>query len=595
MKHILIFFLSEIHVRNNALPNSTYKRSNGEEFTVIQTNETAIRALSDMLYERHEQIDCIFYFLSSRVKTAITYTDDEGKARTITQQDFFMARMKQEYGDLPCIPIAFDETLHPEMGIEQVTNMAQDIIDYVHHQGWTSQDVLLHADMTGGPRNAAMMMLSVMQLLKYDGFMAGEVLYSYKPDAVVKIENATDVYRMFNLVSGTDEFVNFGSVEEIERYFINRDQSPELRHLLNTMRDFSDAIRICRPAIMRRTVVNLQEALESFEEKANKTLPELLFSKILKVFKKEYEGLLEPPVKRLEIIKWCVRHGFLQQAMTLCTEWLPAYIIDHRICYPVQRDSIQNACLAEKRENWKSWEQYFIGTFYRNNKKNISPIKVIRKNIMIAIQTYQVYQDIDMAILLVRVPVLRDWLRPLFLEYELAFVIFRSCHRPEVTNSLLRQQTPMIHKALECIWRGASKNQGYTKTFIEFLKKFKIQKFWQHVNVLDMDSLSETLGHNLNEAAQELADLNQSQVSDKPVLKGNSKWRQRGLQYHKMYINGIINSKYTEDDMLAVLKDFFWIRTTRNSINHAEDSAISTAQDISWLITKAIERIEGLK
>lgn len=591
MKHILIFFLSEIHVRNNVLPKSTYKRSNGEEFTVIQTNETAIRALWDMLNKRREQIDCIFYFLSSRVKTAITYTDDEGKARTITQQDFFMARMKQEYGDLPCIPIAFDETLHPEMGIEQVTNMAQDIIDYVHRQGWTSQDVLLHADMTGGPRNAAMMMLSVMQLLKYDGFMAGEVLYSYKPDAVVKIENATDVYRMFNLVSGADEFVNFGSVEEIERYFINRDQSPELRHLLNTMRDFSDAIRICRPAIMRRTVVNLQEALESFEEKANKTLPELLFSKILKVFKKEYEGLLEPPVKRLEIIKWCVRHGFLQQAMTLCTEWLPAYIIDHQICYPVQRDSIQNTCIAERRENWKSWEQYFINEFYQS--AGISGTALSAKNvcnhIKNAMQSYQGHQDIGMAVS--TSPVLQEVLRSFFQEYNQASYIIKRYKKVDFAITEIQQRTPMIYRALRGIWRHALKNPRVTSSFPEFLRTIRMRKFWNYMRTLDVEALGEILQCNFTIMGQVL----KQPLQDETILQGNHKWQQRGRKYHTMYLNGIITSRYTEDKMLSVLKDFFWIRTTRNSINHAEDSAISTAQDISWLITKAIERIEALE
>ena len=66
--------------------------------------------------------------------------------------------------------------------------------------------------MTGGFRHSSMMMLSIMQLLKYRGIKIGEVLYSDPNKNNPIVYQATEIQRMFTLITGADEFVKFGSV-----------------------------------------------------------------------------------------------------------------------------------------------------------------------------------------------------------------------------------------------------------------------------------------------------------------------------------------------------------------------------------------------
>lgn len=600
-KHILIFFLSEVHAHRETheLSVLTYERKNGEPQTVIQTNETALRALMDMVEEKGEKINCIFYFASSRVKGPFTYKDQQGIMQTTTQQDFFLQRVQREYEDIPCIPISFDETKQPEMGIEQVTNMAQDIMAKITKEQWPIEDVRLHADMTGGPRTAAMMMLSVMQLLKYDGIVVDNVLYSYKNRDRVSVEDATDVYGMFNLVSGADEFVNFGSVEEIERYFENRQQSPELQKLLWTMRDFSDAIRVCSPFLIRKHVNSLKKALDTFEQKENKSLPELLFSKILTVFKKEYAGLLEEPVTRLNIISWCVRKGYLQQAMTMCTEWLPEYIVSHEICYPVDTN-ISSACTTSKRYDWVSWQQYFINVFVRAHKKKSIPQhplskKAIRRRMIDAIQVYRRERNIDNAVALL--PGFRTALLQFFNEYDRSSLIFSNYDPYTLENEL--KKVPYIYRTIWLQWENKKRNSAYKKNFYEVLFKFKINKMWEILETMNADDLSYIFSYPLpiNPIEPSVSPATTSDIISPNIaslLQGDNKWKARGKQYHQMFVNGIIGSRYDEETMLTVLKEFFWIRTTRNEMNHASNDNVAAAPDIALRIRSIVERLETL-
>ena len=84
--------------------------------------------------------------------------------------------------------------------------------------------------------------------------------------------------------------------------------------------------------------------LFSFQEK--------IFLRILKVFKAEYGGLLKEDFTNLDIIRWCVEKDYLQQALTLCTEWIPSeivigiFFILSKIRFP--RNALGKKCLTKR-------------------------------------------------------------------------------------------------------------------------------------------------------------------------------------------------------------------------------------------------------
>ena len=372
MKHIMLLFLSEVHLnRDRTLSVSRYKNLDGTMIYCVQTNESAVRRTADILQKQGERLDCLFYFSTKRTQEEICYIDEVGDERTMTHEDLFLERVRSFVPH--CIRIDYDERSQTEESIRQVLQMADTIRTFMDELSWQPEEVALHADFTGGFRHASMMMLSVMQLLKYRGIRTMGVLYSNRYEE--QVENVNDIYRMFNLISGADEFINFGSTREIMAYMEGAKQTAETKLLLETMRDFTNAVRICRTGQMAPLAKKLQEALRNFEQAGAVSLQEKIFLRILEVFKWEYGSLLKEDFTNFDIIRWCVEKGYLQQAMTLCSEWIPGEIVGRRIFYPV-KDSIIADCNRQKA-NYQTWQQYFLNalTVERWQKKRKASLK----------------------------------------------------------------------------------------------------------------------------------------------------------------------------------------------------------------------------
>ena len=121
-----------------------------------------------------------------------------------------------------------------------------------------------------------MMMLSVMQLLKYRGIRTMSVLYSNRNEQTGRKCNRHLPH--VQLISGADEFINFGSTREITAYMEGSEQTRETKRLLQTMRDFTNAVRICRTGKITPLAKKLQEALRDFEQAGAVSLQEKIFS-----------------------------------------------------------------------------------------------------------------------------------------------------------------------------------------------------------------------------------------------------------------------------------------------------------------------------
>lgn len=215
--------------------------------------------------------------------------------------------------------------------------------------------------------------VSPVRLLKYRGIDIGEVLYSDPREPIVF--RATEIQRMFSLINGADEFVKFGSVEAIGEYFGSNRPEP-LNSLPNAMQSFSEAFKICRTSAIESELKNLGRHIQTFRECKARNIQSELFAKIIDTIQTEYGTLLEPDVKRLDIIRWCMRKGFWQQAMTLCTEWLPEELVDRGICKPKDR-SVANDAELDGLAFGRGWKQQLIIAYQgrRFNGTEEAPVK----------------------------------------------------------------------------------------------------------------------------------------------------------------------------------------------------------------------------
>lgn len=328
--NFLLLFLSY-----NSKDPSCY-RINDADVMTEHSNESAVRELAAYLQKRSQKIDKIFLFSSQATKKLL-------KSADITTVDFFKRRIKEFVPAENIITIDYDESNSMNAALSDIGEMGKSILaeaEKIQREQGADCPITIYADMTGGMRNASMMMLGVMRLLNFSGLQMGRILYSNweRNRDVNYVEDSQDVYRFFDLVAGATEFAKYGSVEKLADYYkidvfeqkpytaecnLNR----ELYELVNAMGYFAQSIKLCRYGDLEDACALLAEKIQAFTNLApqNYDANDKLFATLLPTIEESYKTVLSAH-DDLDIITWCVKQGHLQQAMTLYTERVPEFI-----------------------------------------------------------------------------------------------------------------------------------------------------------------------------------------------------------------------------------------------------------------------------
>jgi len=318
-ENILLMFLSDVKLRNGAIQPTQYKNLQGEE--TYTTNESAVRYLQQNL--QGAEITKIFIFASKAVRENVA-----GYSEEITHLDYFKRRVKKFLPNIEsCITSEtiynYSEDNSGAENLKSVAEMAEKIQSFASK---SHGEVILHTDLTGGMRHINMMMLDVIRLLEYSGVKIGKLIYSnFTTKTVEEIKN---IYDLFQLISGVEEFINFGSVKVLKNYYRNHSEkiSDALQKLLDAMENFAEAIKLCRYGQFKTAIEKLHDAINDFSADEN-NLNDILMARLVYRIKQEYENLIATRGNDdLKIIRWCVKKGYLQQAMTLYTERVPEYV-----------------------------------------------------------------------------------------------------------------------------------------------------------------------------------------------------------------------------------------------------------------------------
>lgn len=321
------------------------------------TNEAALKYISWKLKQDNKNLAAAFGFL----------TDE-------AQKDFsrFQALFADYDFNIEQVPLYNNGDLTGSF--KSICEMFDVLRGYINE----NEEVVIHIDITGGPRHSVMLMLALIQMIKFSGAKVGMVIYanvlrkkSQNDMQKGMIEDVGDIMDMFTLISGAEEFASIGNVSQIQKYFEPRGNiSWCLNSLLDCMEDFSETIRVCgNYKSMTEALAQLKNNIASYENflKANAgnlCEQELFFGKLLPTIKNEYAdimpygGINATPV---QIIRWCAKRKFLQQAVVFYTEWLPDYLIDSKLV-EVTDSNVSLECEKHKMD-WSSWKIYLFKSY----------------------------------------------------------------------------------------------------------------------------------------------------------------------------------------------------------------------------------------
>ena len=570
------------------------------------TNEAPVYSMARMLQEKGEKIDYIYGFSPNderKENFEIQIKGEEGKRPTYKNQvDFFQIFLKEccpalEQTDFRFIDFEYPtEHLDKECADQAIRAAAQIKAD-MHEEGFDWSDCRLYVDVTGGIRSAGMILSQIVQLLQHDGMTVEKFLYSdFHTDATPnRLFNIASLASLSHLIAGADAFVRYGNSLALEEYFDYDYESDAgrmstlsapLRKLLHAMHRYSDVMQICQVNEIKNVLVALKHALDEFSqhEIAEDSLKEKAFALMLDTIRNAYEDILryaedEEAALYYEMIRWCLKNGFTQQAMTLYVEWMPVYLEEKRVFYPTWREVMEEK-MADRQD--PSWQ------------KNVFAI-CTKELYALKRQEYCLdrFKDALDGMKTEEKDPLKSLDREIFAKgrEELRFLIENKENiekmRKEKDKVQYLERLPRLKELYKMIQEYPPKKKAMVKDFAALLQ---CKAGWKETcNALqEMGAEGKCRLYSLGKALSR-ADLPKN---------NNSTLEIRVAEFEAMLDEGIVQTDFKRADVLDLVADYRTIRKTRNDINHAGNIKGATAsmnrREVDELIGRCLDRIENM-
>ncbi|SUP43079.1 TM1812 family CRISPR-associated protein [Veillonella criceti] len=278
--------------------------------------------------------------------------------------------------------------------ISNVIQMAGRISSYVANVCDDDSDVYLHADITGGPRDAVMTILAIVRLAQYStpNLKIGQILYGNlnktETGRIGHVYDAKRIYDLFDIIAGAEEFSRFGSVKTLKDVFWAQGGSIDVEtkknaigNLVASMDQFADAVQISRRSQFEQSIQQLNRTLQEFDRvkakfdetykiyinksnpidlteterhslnaKANYDLVGLLTGRL----KQSYATIVnKEKIDVCDIISWCLDRRYIQQALSLYVECIPDYLVENGIIIVNKHTSVKKEAPSETRDTDK--------------------------------------------------------------------------------------------------------------------------------------------------------------------------------------------------------------------------------------------------
>ena len=577
------------------------------------TNEAPVYSMAKMLQEKGEKIDYIYGFSTNDERTphfeVKVFGEAEKRPPYKNQVDFFQSFMKECCSTLAKTDFRFIDFEYPTEDLDrecvrQAIHAAERIKKEMNDAGHRWSDCRLYVDVTGGIRSAGMILSQIVQLLQHDGMTVEKFIYSdfhgeaqsgKPPKNPNRLFNITALTSLSQLIAGADAFVKYGSSLTLEEYFDYDyennasgayELSEPLKKLLHAMHSYSDVMQICQVNEIKNVLVALKHALDEFSqhEIAEDSLKEKAFALMLDTIRNAYEDILryaedEEAALYYEMIRWCLKNGFTQQAMTLYVEWMPVYLEEKRVFYPTWREVMKEE-MADRQD--PSWQ------------KNVFAI-CTKELYALKRQEYCLdrFKDALERMKTEEKDPLKSLDREIFAKgrEELRFLIENKENiekmREEKDKVQYLERLPRLKELYKMIQEYPSKKKAMVKDFAALLQ---CKAGWKETcfALQKMGDEGQCKLYGLGKALSK-ADLPKN---------NNSTLEIRVAEFEAMLDEGIVQTDFKRADVLDLVADYRTIRKTRNDINHAGNIKGATAsmnrREVDELIGRCLDRIENM-
>lgn len=313
-----------------------------------------LEPVSKMILEREGSLDKIIILATKATKTKqefILESEEKTEKRNCSAIDFYKERMGLENEEKVEIVDLNEEKFTPAI-FDTV-----EIIRSIYAEKEPGDEFKLWIDTQGGFRNITLVRNAIISLLKSDNIEPSGI-YSVKfsrGEPLQKIINETETYKIFQFVSGINEFSRYGRAEQLEDYYnsISLSDKPEV---IGKMKEITEAIQMCNMIEFEEHLKELRNLVENRIDVSEKSLLNIFWKQI----ENDYGQLLEESCTGLDIVEWFYKKKFYQQAITYIESKLPREWVERGILSCKVSKSRLNDLKTYLNKEWAKDENMII-------------------------------------------------------------------------------------------------------------------------------------------------------------------------------------------------------------------------------------------
>lgn len=254
-------------------------------------------------------------------------------------------------------------------GVENISG----IVDAVC--GTDGGKIQLFIDMQGGSRTDGYVRNAVLSILNNE--LNGQVKIckivatDFNPGNFASgIVDETKRYQITDLVSGMNAFIQYGKANLIQEYWENMGISDNrVSQLVKAMAQADEALSICDIDLLIRAMKRIYSIFHKKDNRIQKNEISNIFRVLENGIQRDYGGIFDKSngqINIVELVKWAVRKGFLQQAMTIIESKMPDEFVRKGIYYYCKGSEDRAKCLNILKNAYEEGNSYWQDYMFRD-------------------------------------------------------------------------------------------------------------------------------------------------------------------------------------------------------------------------------------
>ena len=305
---------------------------------------------SRMILEKEGSLDHIIILATEATKVPRKFIC-QGEERCISAVDFYLERL--EIKDMTKVRIIDLEEDAFTPAINETIDKIRKIWKMEHKK---NNQCKLWIDTQGGFRNISLVMNAMMSLLK-DGGIEVSGIYATKFNSDNKVQMVTDqtsTYKIFEFVSGINEFTRYGRGEQLVDYYDSVGATPP--NTINTMKKIAESIQMCNMYEFDSELKELRKEVAN-NDVSQPSLINIFWNQI----RNDYGPLLTEECTGLDVVEWFYKKKFYQQAITYIEAKLPQELIRKNvISYEISPNVLRKVKQKLGKENYEQDENTIV-------------------------------------------------------------------------------------------------------------------------------------------------------------------------------------------------------------------------------------------